>query len=59
MIYIAPPFGGNIWSWSIKGGRAYPFDHHIIFYIEGLISLLAILECFMIPKKVAYIKKVD
>jgi hypothetical protein len=47
---IGPALGGTMWSWSLLNGLSYPFDYHFVYYILGMLALLAFSQTFSLAK---------
>lgn len=50
---IGPALGGWLWRMSLKGGLSFPFDYHFVFTLLSILTLIAWLQSFFIPRSVA------
>jgi hypothetical protein len=47
---IGPALGGTLWSWSLLNGLPSPFDYHFVFYMLGILGLIAVAQTFSLEK---------
>ncbi|GAA5798147.1 hypothetical protein HPULCUR_003547 [Helicostylum pulchrum] len=50
---LAPTLGGTLWSYSLKDGNSFPFDHHFVYYLIGIMAGISFIFSFLIPNSVA------
>ncbi|KAI8979066.1 major facilitator superfamily domain-containing protein [Mycotypha africana] len=50
---FGPTFGGSVWSFSLKEGNIYPFDHHLLFYIMICMIFVDLIQTYFLPEHIA------